>query len=78
MANRLSLNLHKTEYMAVGYRSRLLNPECDSTIQLQGNDIKKVISSNTVGVVDERMTWQNQVEATVKKVSKGIGIMRLL
>ena len=40
IANRLSLNVDKTEYVIVGSRSKLLNIGNDSTAHLNGTNVK--------------------------------------
>ena len=52
----------KTEYM------KLLNIGHNSTVHLNGTNVKKVTSSKTLGVIiDECMTWQNQIGSIAKK-----------
>lgn len=77
LANRLSLNLDKTEYMVVGTRHSLLRSESELSVKLNNNDIKRVSSSKTLGViVDEKLKWHQQIDNVSKKVSKALGIIR--
>ena len=77
LANKLSLNVDKTEYMIIASRSKLLNIDNDLTVQLNGTDVKKVTSVKTLGVIiDECMLWNDQIDNVAKKASKGIGMMK--
>ena len=77
LANKLTLNKDKTEYMIIGSRQRLSNIEIDPTIELGESKIKRVKHSKTLGIIiDDQLLWKKQVETTVSKVSKGIGMLR--
>ncbi len=77
LANKLTLNKDKTEYMIIGSRQRLSNIEIDPTIELGEGKIKRVKHSKTLGIIiDDQLLWKKQVETTVSKVSKGIGMLR--
>lgn len=77
LANKLTLNKEKTEYMIIGSRQRLSNIINDPKIQLGETTIKRVNHSKTLGVVvDEQLSWKKQIDNVVTKVSKGIGMMR--
>ncbi len=77
LANKLTLNKDKTEYMIIGLRQRLSNIETDPTIELGESKIKRVKHSKTLGIIiDDQLLWKKQVETTVSKVSKGIGMLR--
>ncbi len=63
--------------MIIGLRQRLSNIETDPTIELGENKIKRVKHSKTLGIIiDDQLLWKKQVETTVSKVSKGIGVLR--
>ena len=77
LENKLTLNKDKTEYMIIGLRQRLSNIETDPTIELGESKIKRVKHSKTLGIfIDDQLLWKKQVETTVSKVSKGIGMLR--
>ena len=51
LANKLTLNTSKTEYMMVGSRQKLGKGEDDTHIKLEDNKIKKVKEANTLAVI---------------------------
>ena len=77
LSNKLTLNNEKTEYMIIGSKQRLTNITNDPKIELGEAEIKRVDKSKTLGVIiDEHLTWKNQVDSIRKKVSKGIAMLR--
>ena len=77
LANKLTLNNDKTEYMKIGSKQRLANIINDPQIELGEAAIKRVNKSKTLGVViDDHLTWNAQIDNITKKVSKGIGMLR--
>ena len=63
--------------MIIGSRQRISNKIGDPKIELVESEIKRVHKSKTLGVIiDERLSWIDQIQNTVTKVSKGIGMMR--
>ena len=76
LANKLTLNIEKTEYMLIGSRQRL-NDIQTPTIRLGDTEVNRVSEIKTLGVVvDDQLLWKNHVDATIAKVSKGIGMLR--
>ena len=77
LANKLTLNTQKTEYMIIGSRYRLSKIEDDPKIRLGENNIKRVKQAKTLGIViDEQLLWKNQINKIAIKASKGIGMLR--
>jgi hypothetical protein len=77
LANRLTLNKEKTEYMIIGSRQKLSKIINEPEIHVGETTIKRVSYSKTLGVViDEHLTWQRQIENIQTKISKGIGMLR--
>jgi hypothetical protein len=78
LANKLTLNKDKTEYMIIGSRQRISNLVLtDPKIELGESVIKRVHKSKTLGVIiDEHLLWNHQIQNTVTKASKGIGMMQ--
>jgi hypothetical protein len=63
--------------MIVGSRQRLCNIIDDPKIELGGSTIKRVIKTKILGIIiNEKLTWKDQIENTITKVSKGIGMIR--
>ncbi len=71
------LNKDKTEYIIIGSRQRISNLVTDPKVELGKSVIKRVHKSKTLGVIiDEHLLWNHQIQNTVTKASKGIGMMR--
>ena len=76
-SNKLTLNKKKTEYMIVGSRQRIPNILTDPIVKLGDSTIKRVNKSKTLRViVDEHLSWNDQIQSIVSKSSKGIGMIR--
>ena len=77
LANRLTLNKEKTEYMIIGSRQKLSKIINEPEIHVGETTIKRVSYSKTLGVaIDKHLTWQRQIENIQTKISKGIGMLR--
>ena len=77
VANKLTLNKQKTEYMIIGSRKRISNIITDLKIELGESVIKRDNKSKTLGIIiDEHLSWNHQIQNVVTKVSKGIGMLR--
>ena len=77
VANKLTLNKMKGEYMIIGSRQRLEKIENDLEIKLGGTYVKRVKHIKTLGIiVDEQLQRKNQTEGIITKVSKDIGMLR--
>ena len=77
LANKLTLNKDKTEYMIIGSIQRISNLVRDPKIKLGESVIKRVHKTKTLGVIIyEHLLWNHQIQNTVTKASKGIGMMR--
>jgi len=77
LANKLTLNAEKTEFMLIGSRQRLSQIISDPILSIGSESIKRVSSTKTLGVmVDECITWKDHIDEVAKKAAKGIGILR--
>ena len=77
LANKLTLNAKKPEFMLIGSRQRLSQIIADPILSIGSESIKRVSSTKTLGVtVDECITWKDQIDEVAKKAAKGIGILR--
>ena len=78
IANKLSLNIAKTEFMVIDSRQRLAtfdNHELRVTVDRE--PVRQVTSTKTLGLtLDENLTWKNHIEVISKKVSSGIGALK--
>ena len=76
-ANKLSLNVAKTELMIVGSRQRL-NTQCEEiNISIDDKTIKRVDHIKSLGLtIDAQLSWSKHVDAISKKVSSAIGALK--
>jgi hypothetical protein len=77
-ANRLSLNITKTEFMAIGSRQRLMYHDVNNlNICVDNTQIKRVQYTKSLGVTtDENLTSKNHIDTICKKVSSGLGALK--
>ena len=69
--NTLSLNVKKTNYIVFGRKNITNN---DSELFIDNNVITKVHSSKFLGItIDEKLKWQEYINAVANKVSNSLG-----
>ena len=78
LANRLSLNVAKTEFMIIGSRQRLLVHDNEHIrIEIDVKTIKRVNETKSLGLqIDEHLTWARHVENISKKIASAIGALK--
>ena len=77
-ANKLSLNVAKTELMITGSRQRL-SVQCDDVeIRIDDQIIERVDHTKSLGliIIDAHLSWCKHVEEICKKVSSAIGALK--
>ena len=79
-ANKLSLNVAKTEYMLIGSRQSLAKLPLEPTIYVLGvSRIKRVRGTKILGVyIDESLTWSKHIEEIAKTITAGISALKRL
>ena len=76
-ANKLSLNVLKSECMIIGSRQRIAAIENGLNLVVSGNSLERVKHCKCLGVhIDENLTWAKHVESIIKKVVCNISILR--
>ena len=76
-ANKLSLNVAKTELMVIGSRQRLSVQCYDVEIKIDDQIIKSVDHTKSLGLtIDGHLSWSKHVEEICKKVSSAIGALK--
>ena len=77
-ANKLSLNIAKTELMVISTRQKFLAENCSEiNIQLDGHPISRVEHTKSLGLnIDDRLSWSNHIKDLCKKISSAIGALR--
>ena len=69
LANKLTINTEKTEYMLIGSRQRLNDIHNDSLIRLDNDEIKRINETKTLGIiVDDHLLWKNHINALISKI----------
>ena len=77
LANKLSLNTTKTEFLIIGSNYNLANLGYSPEIRLGDTSIKRVYSAISLGVyIDDRLSWSTHINHVAKKVSSVIGGLR--
>jgi hypothetical protein len=77
-ANKLSLNIAKTEFMLIGSRS-LVHTVSDSNlnIMIENAPIKQVKECKTLGViVDQHLSWKSNTESICKKITSAFSVIK--
>jgi hypothetical protein len=75
-ANKLSLNLSKTNYIIFRSNQKTI-PSSSTTLKIDNVDIPQVSSSKFLGVyIDQHLKWTTHINEVAKKISKNIGIIR--
>lgn len=70
--NKLSLNISKTNYMIFDSKGK----EIDCTISIDGVNVERVHVTKFLGVlVDDKLSWHNQISSVSRNVSKNISIL---
>ena len=77
VANKLTLNSSKTEFMLVGSRQRLGTYNTSPNLAIDGNAIKQVKCVKSLGVhIDDNLSWNTHIEKISKKIASGIGALK--
>jgi hypothetical protein len=80
IANKLSLNVAKTEFMLIGSKQMIKNiSNLQLNVKIENNSIKQVYESKTLGVtIDQHLSWKTNTENICKKITSGISALRRL
>ena len=77
IANRLSLNVAKTEFMLIGSKPMLKNICVSPNVLIENKQIKQVNECKTLGVtIDQHLSWKSNTDKICKKVTAGISAIR--
>ena len=72
-ANKLSANLIKTEYMILAKAPKLNKMNFSPLIKLNGKPIKRVSTSDYLGLItDEKLSWQQYISSLKRKISSAL------
>ena len=78
-ANKLTLNMTKTEFMLIGSRQRLNTLTDTPTIRMNNTQVSQVTATKSLGVViDDKLDWHchSRIEKLTKKIASGIGALK--
>ena len=76
-ANKLSLNMKKTEFMIIGSRHRLTAIKNSPVLTLGGNNIKRVFQKRSVPMIlDDQLKWDKHNEEHCKIISNNIALLK--
>ena len=77
IANRLTLNQSKTEFMLIGSRQRIATFRSVPCLEIDGVPIDKVLHAKSLGVyLDDNLSWNIQINELTKKIASGIGALK--
>ena len=77
IANKLTLNMTKTEFMLIGSRQKLNSLSVIPDLEINGTQLNRVNFTKSLYVlIGENLTWSNHINAISKKISSGIGSMK--
>ena len=77
-ANKLSLNIAKTEFMMVSSRQMFLAENCSElNIRFDNQPISRVEHAKSLGlIIDDRLSWSNYIKELCRKISLASGALR--
>ena len=77
-ANKLSLNVAKTEFLLLGSSARLFSLVKTPSIELGNVPINQVHFAKSLGItIDETLSWNKQIDLCCAKISKAINGLKL-
>ena len=76
-ANRLTLNVLKTDFMVIGSRQRVASLEEDIALSLIETELERVNSVKCLGIdIDKYLTWDNHMLSIRQKVTRNLNILK--
>ena len=80
IANKLSLNVAKTEFMLNGSKQMIKSiSNSQLNVKIENKSIKQVYETKTLGVtIDQHLSWRTNTENICKKITSGISALRRL
>ena len=80
IANKLSLNVAKTEFMLIGSKQLIKSiSNLQLNVKIENETVKQVYESKTLGVtIDQHLSWKSNTENICKKITSGISALRRL
>ena len=70
IANKLTLNMTKTEFMLIGSTQKLNSLSTLPALEINGAQLNRGNFTKSLGVlIDENLTWSNHINTITKKIS---------
>ena len=77
IANKLTFNMTKTEFMLIGSRQKVNAPTASPVLSINGTPVNQVSTSKSLGVlIDAILTWGSHIEKLAKKIASGIAAIK--
>ena len=77
IANKLTLNTSKTEFMLIGLRQKLNTITDSLVVSINGTPVNQVSTSKSLGVfIDANLTWGSHIEKLAKKIPSCIAAIK--
>ena len=77
IANRLSVNIKKTNFVIFGTQAKIKNIGNQCKIYLENVEIVQTNVAKFLGVlIDNNLSWKNHIEYIAKKIAKSVGIIK--
>ena len=79
-ANRLTLNVAKTEFMLIGSKQMVKSiSDLQLKVVIENKPVKRVVECKTLGVtLDQHLSWKINTENICNKITSGISALRRL
>ena len=75
-ANRLSINVHKSNYIVFTPRQMRQTLDFSLAIEINNHKLKRVKETTFLGVIlNEKLSWKSHISYIVRKISKSVGII---
>ena len=76
-ANKLTLNMTKTEFMLLGSHQRLSTFTATPILSINNSLVRQVNAAKSLGVIiDDNLNWSSHIHELSKKVACGIGTIK--
>ena len=76
-ANKLTLNLTKTEFMLIASRQKLSTFSEIPSFSINDHPVKQVSSVKSLGVhIDQNMSWECHIQNICKKIASALGSIK--
>ena len=77
IANKLTLNMTKTEFILIGSRQKLKTITDSPVVSINGTPVNQVSTSKSLSVlIDANLTWGSHIEKLAKKIPSGIAAIK--